>query len=94
MTKLFACQVSAMWINLKIHVHCQHGLPSTFNASMNEHRHSLERSREIAPSTIALHLVTTEVAKGYAPAQVLNALRGNGTPKGSTRLIGVDGGCI
>ena len=59
-----------------------------------EHSHTLERSREIAPSKIALHLVTTEVAKGYAPAQVLDALRGNGTPKGSTRLIGVDGGCI
>ena len=57
---------------------------------MNEHRHSLERSREIALSTIALHLVTTEVAKGYPPARVLNALRGNGTPKGSTRLIEVE----
>ena len=59
----------------KFPVHCQHEVPSLFNASMNEHRHSTERSREIAPSTIALHLVTAEVAKGYAPAQVLNALR-------------------
>ena len=57
----------------------------------HEHRHTLERSREIAPSTIALHLAATEAAKGYAPAQVLNALRGIGTPEGSKRLIEVGG---
>lgn len=57
----------------------------------NEHRHTLERSREIAPSTLALSLAATEAAKGYAPAQVLNALRGTGTPEGSKRLIEVGG---
>ena len=57
----------------------------------HEHSHTLEWSREIAPSTLALHLAATEAAKGYAPAQVLNALRGIGTPEGSTRLIEVGG---
>ena len=57
----------------------------------HEHSHTLERSREIAPSTLALQLAATEAAKGYAPAQVLNALRGIGTPEGSTRLIEVGG---
>ena len=56
-----------------------------------EHRHTLERSREIAPSKLALHLAATEAAKGYAPAQVLNALRGIGTPEGSKRLTEVGG---
>ena len=56
-----------------------------------ERRHTLERSREIAPSKSALHLAATEAAKGYAPAQVLNALRGIGTPGGSKRLTEVGG---
>ena len=41
----------------------------------HEHSHTLERSREIAPSTLALHLAAIEVAKGCALAQVLNELR-------------------
>ena len=56
-----------------------------------EHQHTLERSREVAPSALAIRLAATEAAKGYAPAQVLNALRGIGTPQGSTRLIEVGG---
>ena len=43
-----------------------------------EHRHTLERSREIAPSKLVLYLAATEAAKGHTPAQVLNALRGIG----------------
>jgi len=32
-----------------------------------------------------------EASKGYAPAQVLNALKGVGTPNGAARLIEVGG---
>ena len=83
-------RVLGLRCGLKLHVHCQHGIPLPFDASMNKHRYTSEQSREIAPSAIALYLVTTEAAKGYGPAQVLNKLRGNGTSKGSTRLIEVE----
>ena len=38
-----------------------------------------------------MNLAATEAAKGYAPAQVLNALRGIGTPEGSKCLTEVGG---
>ena len=57
----------------------------------HEHCHTLQRSREIAPSKLALHLAATEAAKGYAPAQFLNALRGIRALEGSKRLIEVGG---
>ena len=34
----------------------------------NEHRHTLEWSREIAPSKLVLYLAAIEAAKGYTPA--------------------------
>ena len=40
---------------------------------------------------LALHLAAAEAAKGYAPAQVLNALKGIGTLEGSQRLVEVGG---
>ena len=57
----------------------------------DEHLHSLDRSREAAPSALPIQLATVEASKGYAPAQVLNALRGVGTPNGAARLIEVGG---
>ena len=45
-----------------------------------EHHHDLERSREIAPSTLEVQLATAEAEKGYAAAQVMNVLKGVGTP--------------
>jgi hypothetical protein len=56
-----------------------------------EHQHDLERSREIAPSTLAVQLATAEAEKGYAAAQVLNVLKGVGTPQGHVRLNAVGG---
>ena len=41
-----------------------------------EHSHNLERSREIAPSGLAVQLARAEAEKGYSAAQILNALRG------------------
>jgi len=49
----------------------------------HEHSHDLERSREIAPSGLAIQLVHAEAEKGYSPAQILNTLRGVGTTTGS-----------
>ena len=55
------------------------------------HQHSLARSREVAPSTLAIQLAAAEAAKGYPAAQVLNVLKGVGTPQGSSRLEAVGG---
>ena len=51
-----------------------------------EHSHDLERSREIAPSGLAIQLARAEAEKGYSAAQILIALRGTGTTEGSKRL--------
>ena len=56
-----------------------------------ERSHDLERSREIAPSGLAIQLARAEAEKGYSAAQILNALRGVGTAKGSKRLEEVGG---
>jgi len=48
-----------------------------------EHHHDLERGGEIA-------LATAEAEKGYAAAQVMNVLKGVGTPQGNARLLSVD----
>ena len=56
-----------------------------------EHHHDLERSREIGPSTLAVRLATAEAEKGYAAAQVMNVLKGIGTPQGNARLNAVGG---
>jgi len=56
-----------------------------------QHQHDLDRSREVAPSSLAIQLAAGEAAKGYATAQVLNALKGVGTSQGTTRLEVVGG---
>jgi hypothetical protein len=56
-----------------------------------QHQHDLARSREIAPSALAIQLATEEASKGYQPAQVMNTLKGVGTPQGSGRLIAIGG---
>ncbi|KAI5849694.1 hypothetical protein BZA05DRAFT_401163 [Tricharina praecox] len=56
-----------------------------------EHQHTLERSREIAPSALSLQLAAVELSKGYPPAQVLNALKGVGTSEGDACLIEIGG---
>jgi len=65
--------------------------PTIERLGNDEHLHSLDRSREAAPSALSIQLATVEASKGYAPAQVLNALRGVGTPNGATRMIKVGG---
>ena len=57
----------------------------------HEHSHTLERSREIAPSTLAFHLAATEAAKDYAPNSSSQCIKSIGTPGGSTRLVEVGG---
>ena len=56
-----------------------------------EHQHDLERSREIAPSSLAIQLAAAEAAKGYGAAQVLNVMKGVGAPQGTERLNAVSG---
>ena len=51
-----------------------------------EHSHGLERSREIAPSGLAIQLARAEAEKGYSAVQILNALLGVGTAEGSKCL--------
>jgi len=40
---------------------------------------------------LAIQLATAEASKGYQPAQVINTLKGVGTPQGSERLIAIGG---
>jgi len=46
-----------------------------------QHQHDLDRSKEVAPSSLAVQLAAGEAAKGYAAAQVLNVLKGVGTTR-------------
>jgi hypothetical protein len=59
-----------------------------------QHQHDLAKSREITPSALAIQLATEEASKGYQPAQVMNTLKGVGTPQGSERLIAIGGAHI
>jgi len=57
-----------------------------------EHQHDLARSREIAPSVLAIQLAAAETAKGYAPAEVMKVLKGAGTLQGTTTPLEAIGG--
>ena len=60
--------------NVRIKISCIVSAPIAITITIqhcdeyDEHCHTLERSREIAPSKLVLYLAATEAAKGYIPA--------------------------
>jgi hypothetical protein len=57
----------------------------------NKHSHTIEQSRKIAPSELAVQIAEQEATKGYAPAQVLNEFPGPGGLEGETLIEQIGG---
>jgi hypothetical protein len=56
-----------------------------------QHQYDLARNREVASFAFAIQLVAAEASKRYRPVQIMNTLKGVGTPQGSERLIVIGG---